>query len=202
MNRRSGFVPAAFDRLEDRVVLSHAAARGVSVVVSGLFPHQQVLSRRHQPVVAEVNQAFDEFTSDYGQARATYFASIFNNPTPNMATTQAFTFFTKQRVSLLANEVISSFLQYSAGTARAKGKQNSLPLLVSQKLINPQGMDPPGSLARSLVETIPPAGTSAATASLYSLSQDNAIQSARVAVINGVNIVRNGDFGNKANSHH
>src|SRR4051794_37096395 len=129
MKRRSGFVPVAFDRLEDRVVLSHATGRGVSVVVSGLFPHQQVLSRRQQPVIAEVNQSFDQFKSDYGQARATYFASISNNPMPSPATSQAFTLYTKQRVSLLANEVISSFLQYSAGTARAKGKQNILPLL-------------------------------------------------------------------------
>ena len=41
----------------------------------------------------------------------------------------------------------------------------------------------------------PPAGTSAPTASLYSLSQDLAIETARDEVLNGMNIVNKGDFG-------
>ncbi len=68
--------------------------------------------------------------------------------------------------------------------------------------MNPSGADPVGSLAASLIQAIPPAGTSAATASLYSLTQDNAIESAQVAVINGVNIIKNGDFGNKTSGNH
>ena len=44
--------------------------------------------------------------------------------------------------------------------------------------------------------TIPPAGTSAPTATLYSLSQDNAIAAAQVSVLNGAGILRNRDFGN------
>jgi hypothetical protein len=201
MERRRAYSPSALDRLEDRVVLSHQPTRGLSVVVSGLFPHQQVINRHQQPVVAEVNQAFASFASDYGQARATYFASILNQSNPSMATTNAFVVYTKQRVSVLAQQVISSFLQAPEGTARAHGQPEALKQLISMKICGPQGQEPVGSLVHSLINTIPPAGISAPSASLYSSSQDNAIESARVAVINGINIVKNGDFGNQTNSH-
>jgi hypothetical protein len=119
MKRRKGFIPSGFDHLEHRVVLSHY--RGSSVVVSGLHPRQNVLNRHHMTVVAEVNQAFSTFQTDYDQARATYFASILNQPSTSTAATQAFTAFklyTQQRVSLLAQQLVSSFLQYEPATAR------------------------------------------------------------------------------------
>jgi hypothetical protein len=180
------------------MVPSHGgASRGLSVVISGLQPGQQVLNAHQQPVIAEVNQAFTSFTSDYDSARATYFSSIQNVPNPTPTTTMAFQLYTKQRVSLLSEQVISSFLQSPTGTARARGQVPALQTLVATKLINPKGQDPVGTLARSLLDTIPPPGTSAATASLYSLSQDNAIQAAQTAVINGINIVKNSEFGNQ-----
>jgi hypothetical protein len=186
--------------LEDRVVLSHAANRGLSVIVSGLTPGQQVLNRHQQPVIAEVNQAFDSFTNDFDQARATYFASILNVPNPSAAT-GAFMEYTTQRVSLLSEQLISSILQSSQGTARPHGQMPSLQHLITTKIIGGDLSPPRGQLISSLnsiTMTIPTGGPSAPTATLYSLSQDNAIESARTAVINGVNILRNGDFGNKA----
>jgi hypothetical protein len=198
MRRQNRFLPECLVPLEVRAVPTHGGTtRGLSVVVSGLAPRQQVLNSHQQPVIAEVNQAFASFTGDYDSARATYFASIQNVPDPTPATTMAFSLYTKQRVSLLAQQIISSFLQSPQGTARAKGQSPALEQLVATKIINPSGQDPKGSLARSLVQTIPPPNTSAATASLYSLSQDEAIQAAQAAVINGVNIVKNGDFGNQ-----
>jgi hypothetical protein len=194
MKRSKGFIPSAFDHLEDRVVLS--SYRGYSVVVSGLHPHQNVLTRHQMSVVAEVNQAFASFQGDYDQARATYFASILNQPTPNPATTQAFTLYTQQRVNLLAQQLISSFLQYKVATARQHGQPSTLQVLISHRIIGINGEATAGSLANSLLATIPPAGTSAPTATLYSLSQDNAIEAAQVAVLNGAGILRNGDFGN------
>ena len=119
MERKHKFIPSAFDHLEDRVVLS--SYRGSSVVVSGLHPRQNVLNRHQGAVAAEVNQAFTSFQNDYDQARATYFASIVNQSTANMDTKQAFTLYTQQRVSLLAQQLISSFLQYKPGTARSMG---------------------------------------------------------------------------------
>jgi hypothetical protein len=198
MRRRSGAFPPAVSELEDRVVPSHSSpARGLSVVVSGLQPRQQVLNARQQPVIAEVNQSFDSFANDYSQARATYFASIQNVANPSTATTDAFRLYTQERVSLLAQQLIGSFLQSPQANARANGQQSTLKLLINSKIIGPQNQAPAGTLAKELVVSIPAPGTSQATASLYSLTQDNAIEAARVSVINGVNVLKNGDFGNK-----
>jgi hypothetical protein len=123
MKRNHKFLPSAFDHLEDRLVLS--SYRGYSVVVSGLHPRQNVLNRQQTTVVAEVNQAFSSFQHDYDQARATYFASIANKSSVSTARTQAFTLYTQQRVNLLAQQLISSFLQYKPATARQP--QASLP---------------------------------------------------------------------------
>lgn len=206
MRQRRAFKPTPLDRLEDRVVLSEGGIRGPSVVVSGLYPYTHVLNRRQQPIVAEVNQAFDSFQNDYNQARATYFASLLNQTDTAAATDakNAFTLYTTQRVSLLAQQIISSFLQSSRGTARAKGQPDLLKQLVTLKLAPTQGQAPAGgSLLRALLDNIPPTGTSAPTAALYSLGQDNAIEAARVAIINGVNIAKNADYGNRPRgSHH
>ncbi len=211
MKRNSRFTPACI-RLEGRMVLSHGhAARALSVVVSGLSPAQNVLNGRQQMVVAEVNQAFEAFQSDYGQARATYFAALseVQSPTAPAASdaVTAFRLYTEQRVSLLAQQVISSLLQYSPGTARAPRQPNSIKLLISSDLINPQKLNPTtqlptGQLFQSLVGSTPtPATASPPTETLYTLSQNDAIEVANDAVINAVGILRNGDFGNQV-SHH
>jgi hypothetical protein len=200
MKRKHEFIPSAVATLENRLVLSHATT-GSSVVVSGLYPGQGVLNRRHQPVIAQVNRAFDSFRNDYDQARATYFASILNQPNPSQATTTAFTLYTTQRVSLLAQQLISSFLQVPQGTARKNGQPNILKQLITLRVIPTQGQPPQGSLAKALLESIPQPGSSAPTAALFSLSQDNAIETARVAVINGVNILKNGAFGIPKKNH-
>jgi hypothetical protein len=223
MRRKNRFTPPSLDRLEGRLVLSHTKSSGVpSVIVSGLFPHMNVLNRRQQPVIGQVNQAFDSFQADYDQARATYFASLSGQTVGDVTTMNAFALYTQQRVSLLAQQLISSALQYPQGTARGHGQMSPLKQLISTKIYNQSPMalpasvtaqmpqtqilaaeQPAGSLAQSLLQTIPPPGTSAATASLYSLSQDNAIDAARVAVINGVTILKSGYFGvpTKTNSH-
>src|SRR5208283_2043575 len=140
MKRNHKFLPAAFDHLEDRVVLS--SYRGYSVVVSGLHPHQNVLNRHQKSVVAEVNQAFSSFQSDYDQARATYFASIVNPSATSAATADAynaFTLFTTQRVNLLAEQLISSFLQYKPSTARQHGQPSTLQVLINHRIIGING---------------------------------------------------------------
>ncbi len=72
MKRKHGFVPAAFDLLESRLVLSKTT-QGLSVVVSGLSPHLKVLNRRQQAFSAEINQAFASFQSDYDQVAGDLF---------------------------------------------------------------------------------------------------------------------------------
>ena len=78
---------------------------------------------------------------------------------------------------------------------RPRGSRTALKQLVTTKIIGPQGQHPKGSLVESLLQTIPPAGTSSPTASLYTLTQDNAIETAQVAVLNGLSITKNGAFG-------
>jgi hypothetical protein len=202
MERRSKFRPLAVDALESRMVLSHGAkGHAVSVVTTGLTPQQQVLSAKQQSVVAQVDQAFSSFTSDYDQARATYFASIEGVANPGTTTTAAFKLYTKQRVSLLAQQIISSFLQSPNGTAHSKGEPPVLKTLLNTKIINTTSADPTGSLSNSLMANIPPPGISAPAASLYSLSQDVAIETALDEVINGTNIVNTGAFGVTTTKH-
>jgi hypothetical protein len=194
MIRRHGFVPSALDQLESRVVLSRTT-QGLATVVSGLSPHLKVLNRQQQAMTAEINQAFASFQNDYDQARATYFASILNLTSPSAATTNAFTLYTTQRVSLLAQELVNIFIQSPEGTEKGNGQPYALDTLVSKKIIGQQGETPKGSLAKSLLDSIPQPGTSAPTASLYTLSQDNAISTAQVAVVNGLSILKKGAFG-------
>jgi hypothetical protein len=75
---------------------------------------------------ARASQAFSSFQSDYDQARATYFASIQNQASPSMATTNAFTLYTTQRVSLLAQQLINILIQSPEGTAKAPGQPYAL----------------------------------------------------------------------------
>jgi hypothetical protein len=194
MKRKHVFTPSTLDHLEARVVLSKTTEE-LSVVVSGLSPHLKVLNRKQQAMSAEIQQAFSQFQNDYDQARATYFASILNQTTPSAATTNAFTLYTTQRVSLLGQQLVNIFIQSPQGTAKAPGQPYALKQLISTKIIGPQGQHPKGSLIESLLQTIPQPGTSAPTASLYSLSQDEAIQTAQVAVLNGLSITKNGAFG-------
>lgn len=178
MRRRQGLVPGPIDSLESRVVPSHFGKVGVVTLV----PVHRALSRGGPSITAEVNQEFDSFRNDYDQARATYFTSIQNQTNPGQATTYAFVAYTTQRVSLLAQQTLGilSPLKHGRGASRAM-KQ-----LVATKIIGPRQQMPPGSLARSLLETIPQPGTTAPTSSLYTLSQDSAISAAQVAILNGL----------------
>lgn len=205
MKRRHPFIPSAWDRLEGRVVLTQSTL-GASPVVSGLASHLQVLNRKQTALVAEVNQAFDSFQSDFDQARATYFASIATSPTTTLsaaqvsAATNAFLSYTEQRTQLLAQQLIGSFVQTPGGSARAHSQPYALKQLIQSKIIGPKGKGPGGSLIESLNGSIDQVGGNAMidtspTTTLYTLSQDNAIEAARTAVLNGVSIIKNGSFG-------
>jgi hypothetical protein len=189
------------DQLEQRVVLSKTT-QALATVVSGLSPHLHVLNRKQQALMAEIDQAFALFQNEYDQARATYFASIQAQPSPGMATTSAFTLYTSQRVSLLAQQLVNIFIQSPEGTARAPGQPYALKQLISSKFIGPQGQHPKGSLADSLLTTIPQPGTSAPTSTLYTLGQDTAIATAQTAVLNGLSLMKNGAFGIQKVTHY
>lgn len=201
MRPKHEFIPSFADQLELRVVLSRTTL-GLSSVVAGLSPHLRALNRHQTALTAEVNQAFDSFQNDYDQARATYFASLQASDGSAGAVASAMTAFTDYTVSrteLLAQQVVSSFVQTPRGTAKAPGHPYALKQLVESKIIGPKGRGPAGSLIDSLNGTIPQIDasvlTSQPTTTLYTLSQDNAIQAARTAVLNGVSIMKSGAFG-------
>jgi hypothetical protein len=201
MRRKHGFTPWAFEQLESRVVLSRTTL-GLSVVTSGLSPRLRVLNREQQALTALVQQAFASFQSDYDQARATYFASIQTDPTAAASAMTAFSGYTQQRTSLLAQQLFSSFIQTPQGTAKAAGEPPALKPLIKTKIIGPEGGGAPSTLYRSLIDNIPQPGADAPTEALYSLSQDNAIQTAETAILNGVSIIKNGAFGIQKVSHY
>jgi hypothetical protein len=205
MPRRRQIIPSALDRLEGRVVLSQTTL-GLSTVVSGLSPHLQALNRKQTALVAEVNQAFNSFQSDFDQARATYFASLEANPAAASSAVTAFQDYTEQRTLLLSQQIVSSFVQTPQGTAKAPNQPYALKALVESKIIGPKGKGPAGSLIASLQQTIPQISVSmlatSPTTTLYTLSQDNAIAAAQTAVLNGVSIMKAGAFGIQKVSQH
>ncbi len=205
MRQRHRFIPSVADQLEERVVLSRTTL-GLSTVVSGLSPHLRVLNRQQTALIAEVNQAFDSFQSDYDQARATYFASLQTSPSSASSAVNAFQDYTQQRTLLLSQQLISSFVQTPQGTAKAPSQPYALKQLIESKVIGPKGNGPVGSLITSLDDTIPQISdsmlTSSPTTTLYTLSQDNAIETARTAVLNGVSIMKSGAFGIQKVSHY
>lgn len=79
MRQRHRFIPSVADQLEERVVLSRTTL-GLSTVVSGLSPHLRVLNRQQTALIAEVNQAFDSFQSDYDQALRDLFRVTTDQP--------------------------------------------------------------------------------------------------------------------------
>jgi hypothetical protein len=178
VTRRHQFIPASIDVLESRLALSHVAPGGGA----GLDARSIVSVRQSSMITAEINQDFNLFENDYDQARSTYFTSIQNQTNPTEATTYAFVAYTTQRVSLLAQQLLSISSQFKLGPARTRG----LKQVVATKIIGPRAQMLPGSLGQSLLATIPQPGTSAPTASLYTLSQNNAIAAAQVAILNGV----------------
>jgi hypothetical protein len=208
MRRRHQFIPSATDQLEGRVVLSQTTL-GLSTVVSGLSPHLRALNRRQTALVAEVNQAFDSFQNDFDQARATYFASLQASGGSSVAVNSAmmaFMDYTQQRTEVLAQQIVSNFVQTPQGTAKAPSQPYALKSLVESKLIGPKGKGPQGSLITSLNNTSQNIDasvlTSSPTTTLYTLTQDNAIEAARTAVLNGVSIMKSGAFGIQKVQHY
>jgi len=201
MRKRNEFRPVAGDQLEDRVVLNHAGFRNPSVLVAGLTPRVQGLGRHNpQPILALINKAFDSFVQDYTQARGAYLSTLSQGSTPGTSALTAFQNYTRYRVELLANQVVSSTLQTTISQSKQHGQGWSVPGLVQRKLDGVTSASNPafrnGTLGDALTSTIPTMQTSAAAASLDSLAQDQAIAAARVGILNGLNIVKNNDFGN------
>ncbi len=167
MIRRSRFIPGQPVPLEGRIVLSRMAPALIAVAHNA----QAISGGAHQSLADQVNQAFDLFQNDYIQSRSTYLTSIQNVPNPSSATMAAFSLYTTQRVNLLAQQLLDASVPQH---------------LVNKKIIGAKEQMPPGSLAHSLIETIPQPGVTAPSVSLYTLGQDNSIEAARIAILHGL----------------
>jgi hypothetical protein len=211
MRRRNRYRPA-WDELEGRVVLNHGVHRNPSVLLNGLHPGTDtVRPGGRQSIIALTNKAFDLFQQDYAQARATYLAAAATSPAPMTATQvtapqQAFMNYTTARINVLAQEIVSNMLMTPLVNTPQSSRGVSLPGLVNRRINGVSSTNNvtsflPGTLGQQLTNAIPPPGSSAAVAGLDSLAQDQAIEAARVGVVNGLNIIKNGDFGNHPVKH-
>ncbi len=200
MRSRHQFRPSVVD-LETRVVLSSIRPNlGYRSVLLARMPGSRMAPQ--QPVVARINAEFDAFIEDYSQARGTYFAAIegMEAGAGADAARQAFVQYTNQRVNLLSQELLDDLISSSRGGrdkgSRGPGISEQSSQLLARRISGRQ-QDPggapaenpfsPGTLGNSLIESIPPAGVSGPSATLYTLAQDDAIEAARVGVVNGIN---------------
>ncbi|MDG3002415.1 hypothetical protein [Paludisphaera mucosa] len=195
MKGKHRFKPGVVDALEERLTLNGAKTTlYASPILEGLRPRSRELSRATTTLTAQVNQAFDSFQADYAQARGTYFASLQADPASAETAHTAFLAYTSQRTSLLSQQLAGGFIQTPTGGSGRSGPSASLRALLSSKI----GSNQSGSLLKSLTDTTPTAIASAPTITLYTLGQDNAIASARTAILNSVSVVRAGGLGARA----
>jgi outer membrane murein-binding lipoprotein Lpp len=192
MTRNRTFRPGHDARLEDRVVLSHAAAHAPAVLVRGLASQAQTpqISAQAQTVAAQVNTAFDSFNTEFDQARALFFATATAQTTAGggmvapMSSISAFSAYTNERVQLLDQELVTTVLQAPLSKASARSISNQ----VSAKLVSTKASS--NSLLSSLNTTIPQSLTPGPLTTLYSLAEDSAIETARLSILNIVDNTR------------
>lgn len=190
MKRRHQFKPEVSAELERRIALSTVAPAAPSLV-RGFFPGVSVRAERPAPVTTLVERAFASFTEDYAQARGIYYASL-ADPAAGEANRSAFVNYTQQRVNVLAQELASSMIAGVSGRSKGQGPLGAIPQAIGRQINArmPNGVYQTGTLARALIESIPASNVTPATATLFAMSQDNAIEAARVGVLNGVGAFR------------
>jgi hypothetical protein len=213
MGSPRSFRPQLAEALEDRVVLSRLSVRPAAVVAP-----------KTPPVIARINAAFDSFTQDYTQTRAAYLAGLVTitgtdkTATDSLAALKtSFTNYTVNRVNLLGQQLNKSLFHVSINSSKTNSHTSAnlrFTSLVSRTVSGLQlkpNTTPPeldggapfrvGTMGASLVSAIPsaPGGGDQAKAQngLNSLAQDQAIQAARAAVINGFIFVKATSFTGK-----
>lgn len=193
--------------LEERMVLNGSSTQlATSVLLQGLNgPARAFRPHTHASVSALVDLAYQSFQHDYQSVRATYLASV-QNRTAGAADTMAFGTYTTQRVNLLAQQVTNSLLLYSQSTTRGHRQDNPVPLIIARingastadSKATPRQLS---NLKMNLMSSIPDPTASPTTIAIDTIAQDNAIEASHVATLNGVTIVRNGNFGNGSSNH-
>jgi aspartate-semialdehyde dehydrogenase len=207
MPMRQSFRPACMqgERLESRVLLNGSQGTvGSPVLLQGLHAPAHIFhSRKSAAVSSLVDLAFQSFQQDFRQVRATYIASV-QNQTASSADKTAFENYIQQRTNLLAQQVTNSLLVYPQSTTRSNRSDSALPLIIvringAMDTRNAAPRQNSGTLLKNLMQTTPDVNASTTSIAIDTIAQDNAIESFRVATLNGVSIVRNGYFGSAQN---
>ena len=191
MRAQKKFRPGAVDGLETRLALHHGS-HSISVVTTALQGPQQGFAKNQAPSIQTlVDASFSAFVEDYSQSRSIYYGAI-QAHTASADDMAALKQYTQQRVNLLAQQLLNNFYQSSPAVNHQHGQTDPLSI-ITKKIDGPPsstGNATPfnnGTLGKALYQGIPSSGASPTAISLDSLAQDNAIETARVAIINGLN---------------
>ena len=210
MSDRHKFRPQFVEGLEERKVLSQGGSV-LSATAAAIAAQPGKSTKAQIPsIVGLVNTSFASFARDFSATRSVYFASIqartapigssvttagMSEPAGDLAAIQQYT---QQRVNLLAQQLRNNFQQSSLYTKKDKHHNNNTdPLAVITKKINAEATSTPsktpydkGTLGKALFQATPSPTASPTAVALNALAQDNAIESARVAIINGINTLK------------
>jgi len=146
-----------------------------------------------------VNASFNEFTANYLQAQGAYLSS------GTAADATAFKAYTVQGVQLLSQELTRTMSRLPGSMVYIKdASQRSShggSSVVLQAILYSRISGGTGSLLSTLNSTavVPATPPTGASATIYTLTATNAIQSARVAMINSVKFLVNHTFNNGCN---
>src|SRR5208337_1125291 len=193
-----GFLPSRLDglELEARVVMSQGALTSPALVLSPVQQSPRAL--RHLSPQNRVNQAFDQFTTDYLQAQQVYLDST---GLTNADTT--FKNYIAQSVNLLAQELVQALGRLPGATAKLQPKQRIDPSLSTtlqsflfRKINGTNTTYDNISLLTALNNAVPTpaAGTtlSPAAVTLFTLQASNAIETARINTENAAYLMSSG----------
>jgi hypothetical protein len=195
MRRRHRYRIGGWDRLEARRALTHGGP--ITPALFGTLSPTPQASGPAGRVVAQSNAAFDSFAQDYAQAQGAYLSA------GSSGSSAAFKAFTTQRVNLLAQELTRIFYRLPGSFARIqdthqRSQSGNSAVVFQAFLYNRINGGANTSLLSILTSdsVLPPAGTNGSSATLFTLTANNAIQSARIATINGAKYIANNTFKN------
>ncbi len=197
MRMRRKFRPVVGDCLETRVVLTHGGTIAPGLI--GTLSPRPRASGAIGRDVAQVNAAFDTFTANYLQAQGVYLSS------GTAADSTAMNAFASQSVEVLAQSLTRTLSRIPASLVYIKdahqrslnGDSATVLGAILFKRINGNPTTTKSLLqtltSTSVLPTTPPTG---ASASLYTLTATNAIQAARLSMINAVKLLVINRFDN------
>jgi hypothetical protein len=196
MRKRHKFEPVIGDSLESRLVLTHGGTIAPGLIGT-LSPNPRASGATGRDV-AQVNAAFDLFTANYLQAQGAYLSS------GTAADSTAMKAFAGQAVAVLAQSLTRTLSRIPASLVYIKDAHqrtldgNSSVVLQAILYKRIDGGSGSGSLLQTLSSTsvIPATPPTGASASLYTLTATNAIQAARLGMINAVKLLVINKFNN------